>query len=286
VRSILQSLAAGAYLHYFQLNRWKLYNRTATVNFVKTDIATWTTGDFQHTISTLYMESLQAEELLKRISLEQYEPILIKGNVRYLRPTLFDLLAHEALNYFVSSETTIRQPANVFEIDDKAVFADAATFAAHSFFSGDTASVHYKALRLFQQLISFHLSDARPDALIDVDISRLDFARDYSVMEDKDEEYQQALAHITARYGDLPAAAQAWYLQAEAVSKQSIPGQSHLRNIGAKAICEKVLAEKDSSEGKTNCQSLLATILQKKLSLQIENVNLPDKPMRSSGELV
>lgn len=286
-RSILQSLTAGAYLHYFQLNRWKLYNRTATVNFVKTDIATWTTDDFQHTISTLYLESLQAEALLKRIPLGQYEPILIKGNVRYLRPTLFDLLAHEALNYFVSSETTIRQPANVFEIDDTAIFADAAVFAGHSFSAADTASVHYKALRLFQQLISFHLSDARPDALIDVDISRLDFARDYGVMEDKDEEYQQALAHITARYGDLPAAAQAWYLQAEAehtaAEQSNRIGDTTSRsgNIGAKAVCAFVLAEKDSSEGKSNCQSLMATILQKRLGLQIENVNLPGKPMRS-----
>ena len=287
VRSILQSLAAGAYLHYFQLNRWKLYNRTATVNFVKTDIATWTTGDFQHTISTLYLESLRSEEMLKRIPLEQYEPILIKGNVRYLRPTLFDLLAHEALSYFVSSETTIRQPDNVFEIDDKAVFADAATFAGHSFFSVDTASIHDKALRLFQQLISFHLADARPDALIDVDMSRLDFARGYSIMEDKDDLYMRALARITAKYGDLPAAAQAWYLQAEAAntaaeqSKRFGDTAANSGNLRAKAICEKVLAEKDSSEGKTNCRTLLNTILQKRLSLQIENVNLPGKPMRS-----
>ena len=287
VRSILQSLTAGAYLHYFQLNRWKLYNRTATVNFVKTDIATWTTDDFHHTISTLYLESLQQEELLKRIPLEQYEPILIKGNVRYLRPTLFDLLAHEALNYFVSSETTLRQPANVFEIDDKVVFADAATFAAHSFFGGDTASTHYKGLRLFQRLISFHLADTRPDALIDVDISRLDFARDYAVMEDKDDLYMRALAQITAKYGELPAAAQAWYLQAEAAStaaersKEFGDTTANSGNISAKAICEKVLAEKDSSEGKTNCRTLLNTILQKRLSLQVENVNLPGKPMRS-----
>jgi len=293
-RSILLSLEAGTYRHYFQRNRWKIYGRTATVNFVKTDIATWTTGDFQHTISSLYLRSLQAEELLKRIPLQQYEPILIKGNVRYLRPTLFDLLAHEALSYFVSSETDIRQPANVFEIDDTAVFADAAVFSAHSF-SRDGPAFHadkpvqlkFQALLLFQRLISFHLSDARPDALIDADISRLEFARDNGVMEDKDEKYLQALAHITARYGDQPTAAQAWYLQAEAVntaaeqSKVSGDTASRSGNIRAKAICDRVLAEKDSSEGKTNCRLLLANILQKKLNLQIENVNPPDKPMRS-----
>jgi Bacterial Alpha-2-macroglobulin MG10 domain/Alpha-2-macroglobulin family/MG2 domain len=286
-RSILQSLEAGAYWHYFQMNRWRIYQRTTTVNFVKTDIATWTADDFHHTISMLYMESLQSEELLKRIPVQQYEPILIKGNVRYLRPTLFDLLAHEALSYFVNSAADVNQAAQIFEIDDTVVFADAAVFVTHSFLTADTASVHYKAVDLFKRLINFHLSDARPDALIDVDISRLVFARQYGVMEEKDRQYQQALAKITDRYGDRAAAAQAWYLQAEAAhtaaEQAAASGDTAVRNgnIRAKAICEKVLAEKDSSEGQANCQTLMDLIQRKNLSLRLENVNLPGKPMRS-----
>ena len=40
VTSILSSLEADMYWNYYQQNRWKLYNRTKTADFVKTDIAT------------------------------------------------------------------------------------------------------------------------------------------------------------------------------------------------------------------------------------------------------
>src|SRR5215212_8743340 len=44
--SILKSLLADLYWQYFQQYRWRLYDRTNTVNFNKNDIATWTIEDF------------------------------------------------------------------------------------------------------------------------------------------------------------------------------------------------------------------------------------------------
>jgi Bacterial Alpha-2-macroglobulin MG10 domain/Alpha-2-macroglobulin family/MG2 domain len=303
-RPILQSILAGAYWNYFQSRRWTFYNRTATVNFVKNDMATWTIDDFHKKIGSLYLASLQDEKLLQQTRLENYEPILFKGNVRYLRPTLFDLLAHEALAYFKNDEPDVNQPANVFEIDDPAVFADAAIFAGHVFHSGDSSSLHYYALLLLQRLIRWHLADGRrrtagaqggvtngrvgasdgwPDALIDVDIERLRFANDYAVNDRKDELYRQALMGITARYGDLPAAAAAWYLQAKQEADRDDAGASGGAGgkASAVAICQRVIAQPDSSEGKTDCQILLQSILRKELTLQVEKVNLPGKPMRA-----
>jgi hypothetical protein len=50
--------------------------------------------------------------------------------------------------------------------------------------------------------------------------------------------------------------------------------------VTARKICEKVITNKDSSEGKVNCQGLLEQILQKKISLVAEKVDLPGKPFR------
>jgi uncharacterized protein YfaS (alpha-2-macroglobulin family) len=286
-RSVLQSLLAGLYRNYLTQNRYKLYNRTATVNFVKTDIATWGVDDFHHRVNSLYLASLQDEKLLKQVPVENYEPILIKGNMRYLRPTLFDLLAHEALDYFKSSETDINQPGNVFVIDDSVVFADAAVFADHSFRTADTSSAHYTALLLYQRLIRLHLADPQPDGLIDVDIDRLRFAKNYAVLDDKDELYGHALARITDHYDRLPAAAQAWYLQAQDYVTEtrhawnSRDSTFHNGIPAARAICDKVLSERDSSEGKTNCQILLDDILRKNLNIEMEEFNLPGEPFRS-----
>ncbi|MBS1603245.1 MAG: alpha-2-macroglobulin [Bacteroidetes bacterium] len=299
-RSILQNLLAGVYQQYFLNHEWQLYNRSNTAGFVKKDIATWSADDFNNTISALYLASLKDEQQLKATRLDRYDPILIKGNVRYLRPTLFDLLAHRALEYFKRSDRNANKPADIFELDDSLAFSDAATFTRHLFKTSDTASLHYKALSLLQRLIGMHLGDTRPDALIDADIERLAFVNTYGVMENKEELYTQALSRITRRYEDEPAAAQAWYLQAsrlvypgavrplrirskgdENQAEEGNTGDSlRYSNVKALAICERVLLQKDSSEGREHCRTLRDQLLAKQLAMQAEKVNLPGEPLR------
>ena len=289
-RAILQSILAEAYWKYFQQNRWKMYDRTKTVNFVKDDIATWDISDFHRKTGELYLASVKDERLLEQTKLDAYDPILSQGNTRYLRPTLFDLLGHRALEYFKNDEQDANKPAYVFELDDPTVFADAAVFIGHTFVTADSLSLHFRALQLFQRLIRFHIADPRPDALLDVDIERLQFANGYAVADNKDSLYTSALAHLTDRYGNEPAAAEAWYLQAQYYASQAArynltqDTANRYGYVQAKAICEKVIAassEKDSSEGKSSCRVLLKSILHKELSLQMEKINVPGQPMRS-----
>ena len=285
-RSILQNLVATAYWRYFQDNRYKLYNRTNTVGFKKEDIATWTISDFREKISKEYLASLQEEKILRQTKIEDFEPIIIKGNVRYLRPSLFDLLAHKALLYFVNDEEDIDKPANAFELDDTAAFADAAIFAGHRFTTTDSSSIHFYALQLFQRLIRMHLADNQPDGLIDVDIERLAFAHNYIVSEEKERLYTDALVRLTNARGDHRAAAVAWYLRARQYADKAKEYDAQDDTAGrfdylaAKAICERVIKEKDSSEGKAGCEQLLKEILEKKLELKTEQVNLPGQPFR------
>ncbi len=76
---------------------------------------------------------------------QDYDPVVIRGNMRYLRPTLFDLLTHEALSYFVSGEELVNKPAEVFEIEDSAAFAVADVFALHPFVTPDSLSLSWYA---------------------------------------------------------------------------------------------------------------------------------------------
>ena len=286
-KSILQSLLARTYQQYFINHQWQLYNRTTTVNFVKKDIATWSADDFNDKISSLYLASLREDRLLEQTKLESYEPIILKGNVRYLRPTLFDLLAHQALDFFKRSDRNVNKPTDVFEIDDSVALGEAAEFAHHKFITTDTSSLHHRALLLFQRLIDQHLADSRPDALIDVDLERLQWANTYGVMDNKNLLYSQALTRITDKYGDDPAAAEAWYQQARRltyltpVTPLASSGDTlGYDNIKAKAICDRVLAQKDSSEGKYHCRALRDELLEKSLAVQTEKVNLPGVPIR------
>ena len=286
-RSILQNLLATTYLNYFQQRRWKVNGRTKTVNFHKADITTWGADDFYKTINELFLSSLREEKLLQQTRPELYGPIFSKQATREPHSTLFDLLARTALDYFKATEPYTGRPANAFEMDDPAVFADAAVFAAHVFTSADSGSLHTKALSLFRRLIGAHLSDRQPQTLLDLDIERILFAHAYAVMEEKDSLYLRALARLTDRYGDEPAAAQAWYLQAAFYAARAgrydpIEDTAHRYDyLPAKAICEKVLTEKDSSVGKVNCAQLLQQIRRVELTVQTEKVNIPGQPFRS-----
>ena len=143
------------YLNYFQQNRYKLYNRTNTGGFIKKDISTWTAEDLHKRTGELYLASLKNEALLQQTDLEPFDAIIIKGNARHLRPTLYDLLAHRALDYFKSDERDITRPAYAFEITGKEAFAPATDFVKHKFTTRDSASLHQKALLIFQSLLEF-----------------------------------------------------------------------------------------------------------------------------------
>ncbi|HTE24692.1 MG2 domain-containing protein, partial [Flavitalea sp.] len=287
-RSVLNNIIAEKYWRYFQENRWKFYNRTATnTDFKKDDPETWAPEDFHAAINKYYLASLKNEKQLQSTPLTPFEAILIKGNIRKLRPTLYDLLAHRALKYFKNDERTITKPAYSFEIDNESAFAPAEAFITTSFITADTLSPYYQAMILYQKLLRFHFNDKTKDAFLDANIDRLQFVKNHAVMGNKLALYQEALAQITNKYGDLPAASQAWYLQASihadnARTYQPLRNETHrFEWIKAKEICDKLIGQKDSSEGKINAFNLIQEISEKSILLQLEQVNLPAQPFRA-----
>src|SRR5436190_230028 len=202
VTSIFNSLLAEIYWNYYQQHRWQFYNRTQTKDFKKSDITTWTAEDFHKKIGELYLQSIKDEKLLQQTRLEPYDAIIIQGNVRHLRPTSYDLLANRALSYFQNDERDIKKPAYAFEIDQSSAFDPAADFVTKKFITKDSLSLQHKALLIYQKLISFHLHDSKPDALIDADIQRLQFVKEKSIHPDKDDLYFKAVNHIAQQYGN------------------------------------------------------------------------------------
>jgi hypothetical protein len=287
VTSILKNILAELYWNYFQQHRYQLYNRTKTYNYQKFDITSWDAEDFHKKISELYLESIQNERILQQTKLETFEPIIVKGNTRNLRPTLFDLLANRAIDYFSNDERDISKPSYVFQIDQSAAFDPAADFVTRKFITKDSVSLKHKALLTYQKLIAFHLNDVKPDALIDIDISRIGYVRDNSVHPDKDKIYFNAINHVANQYGDQPAAAQAWYLLASYYNEKGDQYKPHgdtanrYDKIKAKEICERVLKQKEQSEGWVNCYNLLNSLTHSSFDFKIEKVNLPAEPFRA-----
>ncbi len=285
-RSIIASIEAGMYWTYLQNNRYQFYNRTNTKNFIKTDIATWTLDDLHKKITELWLESLKNEKQLQQTSLETYGPIIIPGNTRRLRPTLYDLLAHRALDYFKNDERMVYQAATIFTIKDAAAFGDALAFSTHPFNDPDTASRALEAIRLFQKLTRFHLHDKDPSALIDLDIERIPFVYSHTSLENKEGLYMGALAEIYSTYHDNPLATRAaWLLAAEYQARASLyqPLRDTIHRydlVTAKKICKDVMKQPDSSEGKSNCANMLHNIELPAVKTEAEIVNSPGQLFR------
>ena len=286
-KSILESILAQMYWNYFQQNRYRIYNRTNSTGFNKKDIDTWAVDDLHRKIGALYLLSLKYKEVLQKTNLDQFDPILIKGNVRYLRPTLYDLLAHRALNYFINDERDITKPAYAFEIKDKEVFSPVSDFIRHKFYTKDSASLHYKALLIYQEILTFHLNDTKPDALIDANIECINFANQYGVMENKDELYLKALNNISNNFSKNPASAQAAFLAAQLIYNSSLQSPNNNASLGiysikkAKEMLDEIVKKFPGSEGGINTQNLLKQILHSELNLATEEVNVPGMPFRT-----
>ncbi|WP_052353497.1 alpha-2-macroglobulin family protein [Dyadobacter tibetensis] len=285
-RSILTSLLAKKYWNYYQQIRWQLYDRSETISFDKKDVATWSIDDFHRKIGGLYLESIADDDLLKVTSLNGYEAIIQRGNTRTLRPTLYDLLTHEALQYFKSGERDLRKPAYAFEISSASAMDPAADFAFRKFETKDSSSLQFYALQLYQRLIAFHLTDNQPEALLDVDLERLQFVREHSVHPDKENQYFLAINHIAHQYLSTPAAAQAWYLLAEwhlQRGSQYRAGKDSTYRLEinrAEKIAMQVVEDNPKTEGGINAWNLLQNIQKKTFGFSTENVNVPLQPFR------
>lgn len=288
VKQILYSVTAGLYQSYFERERWKIYNRTVTDNSDPANPDTWSIEDFTKKISSYYDKSLLNPTLLQKTLLSKYDPIIVKGNMRALRPTLYDLLAHEALNYWRNEESQITKPVYAYEIKEMVSLAAAKMFIRYKFETKDSSSHTFKAINLYQELIRFHLNDATPDALIDVDVARVQFANEKAVFEGKEQLYKEALEHIYTQYPKNEQAMQAGFLLAnwwkekgDAYNAATGTQTDKMAYAIAYDYASKVAAAFPKSEGGMQAKNLVQDIIRPSIGLKVEKANVPEKPFRA-----
>lgn len=285
-KAILQSMLAEMYRGYVQQNRYQLYNRITSLSEKENDITTWSLSHFYNRIAALYKSSFQNASTLKQIQLKRLNVIIDTGkNSLSLRPTLYDLLAHRALIYFTGEEQYVIYPATHFIINQPVAFADPEQFIKANFQSSDSSSLQLYALHLYQQLMAFHLHDKNPDAFMDVNIERLQYAYRKAVMEDKGSLYTSSLERIIHHPSGNAAIAMASYLLANYYIQQGslYNAVTHPQNRYAlkKAleICNSVSAT-PVTLGSIKCQILKSEIRNLYISIEAEQVNVPEKPFR------
>jgi uncharacterized protein YfaS (alpha-2-macroglobulin family) len=289
VKPLLHSMLADMYWQYYQNNRWRYNNRTETVNLKEDDIETWGLEKIvQETISH-YQASLENKEKLQSESIKVYDDVLYHGNEegRLLRPTLYDFLANRAIDFYMSEEPHLTRPAYFFTLNKPEYLNDADAFVKLKIETKDTMAMKYYALLHLQELMKFHTKDENPDALVYIDLKRLNFVRQYLTTTDKNLLYEKALERLEEKSIKYPVSTLVTLEIAKLYveyGKLYNPLQSEEHKWDLKKayeICEKAKARFKDSNGAAKCGYVQDEILDKSISATAEETNLPMMPFKA-----
>lgn len=290
IKPVLQSVLADAYWQYFQNNRWRFYNRTATVNFKNDDITTWDLKTITNAVIVNYKASLENTDSLKRTKINIYDEVLNKGTkeCREWRPTLYDFLGHRALAFFMNSEPDVARPANRFTVNNDDYLKPYPDFVSLDITNpSDSLETKYYALKLLQDLTKFHQKDADPNALMDVELMRLDYIYSNSQSSKKDTLYFNSLKALQTKFStnervtEIDYRIANWYLQ-KASQYKPLDGDAYKwYKKTAKEICEVAIKKFPKSYGAIQCQNIVSSITTKSFNISIEEVNEPNKAFRA-----
>ncbi|MCF7569033.1 carboxypeptidase-like regulatory domain-containing protein [Sabulilitoribacter arenilitoris] len=278
-KNILENILANLYWQYFNQNRWQFYNRTKTESKVDTvDFRTWDLQTLFNEIHVHYQKSLKNGLMLQLESLTNYNALLNEQkDSKIYRPTLFDFLSHNALEFYKTDETHITKPAYKFEIDNFELLGDAKIFSSLKLASKDSISLQLNALKIYQDLIRFHLNNKSPLALTDVNINRLKFVNQHATFNDKQSillnalktEREQLKTHEISGLYDYEIASVYYQQSSDYIPKSKEENRWKLKE--AIAICDDVIAKFPKSKGAEKCKILKQQIEQQSLQITTEN---------------
>lgn len=271
-KPVLQSVLAAMYYGYYQQHRWQFGQRTR----LQTPGEDFTKWDLQ----TMIDEASRRYRLsLADAAREQNTPVSVLEGVlqgdeetRVLRPTLYDLLLHRALDFYLSEEASLPRPRLPFLLNDPNFFGDSKTFVSLSVKTSDTTSTYYQGLKYLQQGTAFHISKGDAEALADLDLKRLNFLHAKARYTGSDSLYLNALDHIAEQFAGKPVSAEVWEFKASFYQQQSNYKEA------VQWLNKAITGFPDSFGGK-NAAVMLADITQKHLSTAVESHNTPGKPI-------
>ncbi|MEP5339304.1 MAG: MG2 domain-containing protein [Algibacter sp.] len=278
-KNILENILANLYWQYFNQNRWQFYNRTKTSEKVdNVDFRAWDLQTLFNEIHVHYQNALQNGLILQLEDLKDYDAILSsQKDSKIYRPTLFDFLSHNSLEFYKTNETHITKPSYKFEIDDVDYLGDATTFSQLRIVSKDSTSLQLNALKIYQSLINSHVFKASPYPSISVDLERLKFVHQHTTLKNKDElllktlksESEKSKTYEFSSLYDFEIAL-IYYKQSQQYQPKASE-ESRWKAKDAIDICSAVISKFPESDGAKKCTILKSQIAQDYLQITTED---------------
>lgn len=281
-KSILQSLLAEMYWKYYQQNSYRIAKRTSVETKLSDEIGTWSIRQITDETVKNYLNSLSEASLLQKIKIGVFNEILIgDSSNRDLRPSLYDLLAHRALDVFMNPQIDITNTdMEGINFDDPIWFADHKTFSAIKIPQADSSYFSAEALKVFQQLLKVHDQQNSTAALTEIELKRLKFIYGRSADERKDSLYFNALESLEKKVESNPLHADILFQQAEIYKNGGQQDSSKQNLVKAMALLEKAIRTYPESQGAKNAANLIRVIKTETIKIEIKQANLPERPIQ------
>ena len=286
INQIVHSVTAEVYWGYYQTNRWRFMNRTQTVAFKNDDIRTWDLTKIIDHVNKHHNLALTNADSLQRTNIGDFKEMLqYFGQSDKLRPTLYDLLAHRALDFFQTTESGLTRPADKFVVQGAQYFSDNFNFSSISSTSSDSMSNALCAVKIFKDLTRFHKDDSQPEAIIDLDLRRLQFARNNAIDINKNEWYEAALIKLgntyssNSSYTEIQHKLASYYVELGNSFSKANP-DNRLKKKEAYDICVEAIKRFPDSYGAKLCTNLKESIEAKSISFDSEPTFAPNRTER------
>ena len=188
-RDVLEAIQANWTWGYFQMNRWRFQQRTAG-GADATDLARISEWDLPTIVGEIrkrFATAIVGDDTLKRLPVGEWSAILTKGTMPdAYRPTVWDVVVHDAIAFASSGERGLAAPEDAFELEATSpVLGTVADFRAwnpdeqKSITDTDSPILH--AARLHRALLDFHAADADRTAFLAADLDRILWAAGVAV---------------------------------------------------------------------------------------------------------
>ncbi|MDD4870330.1 MAG: alpha-2-macroglobulin family protein [Kiritimatiellae bacterium] len=264
---ILNTVLANWYWHYFQNNRWRFMQRTATAVAPGKDFTTWDLTRLFAEIDKKYQSALSAADMLKTIPVASYNDLINKGNMPdTYRPTLYDFITQEALSFYTSGEQAAAKAQDAFEVSaDDPIFDNPRKFLLWKPDTTDTDSPVLRAIHLYQDLMRFHIGDKDQTAFMDVDLARFVYGKNIAFGEEKNSKFKKALTAAADEWSNHEIYSMALYHLARTLHDEGTLVEARETALrGEKAFPD--------SPGGRLCHNLIADIESKSVTISTEFV--------------
>lgn len=285
VSNLLNSLLAEIYWQYYQDNSWKIRRRTPVAKGDDNhNLLTWDNATFQKEIHFHYQQSLKNKSRLQATSIEAFSHLMIEGDAPLkARPTLFDFVAHRALDYYQSKYANFPEPTYPFKLDEAHYFT---LFYHEAVEERDSLSLPYNVLKTYNELVAFHLNDPDPTARVYLELARLDYLKENASIDNPEMHYSASLVDLLelVKEHEISALIAFDIASHDHIASSNYENDKDVRfkhkRREAVARCKEAVSQFPDSFGGRKCQALLNSILKEEMAIKTEghvSVGLPSR---------